>query len=363
MGHSANSAAVAASCSLATAGLPSDPEQFVGLDEATEVLTRSGWRRREETVAGVEIAAFDLQTASYNYEPCTRVATGRHSGPVVRIESDGISSLVTPENRAVIQRVQRAKGRYGLYPWCLCPAVNVPCHIHIPKGGRPISGGLMISEDLLRLMGWVLTDGSFHNRHRGPKYLTISQSPTTVKGGQSMVAVLDGLTGRLGCVSRRERVRPPRDIHGTGVAIARVCIEYFLGADLSGRLLAWLGNEIHRIPRLLLDGCSEGQLRSLWTGMVEGDGTMQNGRWYQFYAGKNEGLADDFQELCLALGFSASKRFVPQNGQWTVLVSRRSHHYVRRTTTEHYSGVVWNIALPSGAFVARRAGKAFVVGN
>jgi hypothetical protein len=128
-------------------------------------------------------------------------------------------------------------------------------------------------------------------------------------------------------------------------------------------VLAWTGDEIHRIPRALITGCSRAQLEVLMQSLLEGDGTAKGDAWTTFYAGMNEGLADDFQEIALRLGMSVSKKRVPQNGQWTIRISRRRHHYIRRTGSAAYAGTVWCVTLPSGAFVARRHGKVFVTGN
>jgi hypothetical protein len=142
-------------------------------------------------------------------------------------------------------------------------------------------------------------------------------------------------------------------------------VSYYLGRSLSEEVLTWTGDEIHRVPRRLITGCSRSQLEALMQGLFEGDGSADkaSGQWRIFYAGLNEGLADDVQEISLRLGISASKKRVPQNGQWTVLLARRQHHYIRKPQASDYRGLVWCVTVPSGAFVARRHGKVFVTGN
>ncbi len=155
--------------------------------------------------------------------------------------------------------------------------------------------------------------------------------------------------------------RPARKRRGAATGPSR---DFYLGKSLSAHLLSWLGSDIHRIPRSILRDGSPEQLRAIFGGLMEGDGTATARGWRAFYPGKNEGLADDFQELCIRLGVSCCKKFVPQTGQFVVLLSTRRHHYVRRPgRIEDYTGIVWDITVPTGAFVARRRGKVFVTGN
>lgn len=332
------------------------------LDSETEILTAEGWRRQDQIDIGTVAVTFDLANAEYRYEPVSAVSRRLYDGPMLRLRSDGIDSIVTPNHRVVLRRSQRAAGRARMYDWTFCSAASVPHHIYVPLGGAPAGSGVALSDDMLRLVGWIATDGYFAGTRGGGiprRYLGIQQAHATTKRGRSMVAELDGLLARLNAKSRTER---PARKSGKGGGPS---VSYYLGRELSAKVLAWTGDEIHRVPRPLITGCSRSQLESLMQGLLEGDGTADraSGQWRIFYAGLNEGLADDVQEIALRLGISATKRHVPQNGQWTVLLSRRSHHYIRKPQTSEYSGVVWCVTVPSGAFVARRHGKVFVTGN
>lgn len=327
------------------------------LDEETEILTREGWRRHDQIEPGTDAVAFHVGNADYRYETITKVIRKQHDGKMVVLKSDGIDCHVTPEHRVVLRREQRASGRRRLYDWTFCQADEVPHHSYVPIGGAPAGSGVNASDDLLRLIGWVVTDGCFagsNSKGNKNRYLGITQSRATKKRGRSMVSELDDLLTRLGSKGRYERMRTK--------ATAPV-VDYYLGRDLSSIVLAVMGTEIHRIPRSLITGCSRSQLEALMQGLLEGDGTARRDDWITFYAGLNEGLADDFQEIALRLGMSASKKLVPQNQQWVVLISRRRHHYIRKPAEATYSGTVWCVMLPSGAFVARRRGKVFVTGN
>ncbi|HVN82268.1 MAG TPA: DUF87 domain-containing protein [Terriglobia bacterium] len=350
------------------------------MDDSTELLTKEGWKKYADVKVGQEVVAFDPKTEKYSYEPIERVIVGLYDGPMINLKSDGIDQLITPEHRVVLRRIQRGQkqGRKAgaqksrsnymhFYPWTFCMAEKVPRQIYIPIGGAPFGPGVPnLTEDDCELMGWVVTDGSFVGKQGNlyKKYLSISQAYSTTKGNLKMVEEIASLLDRIGVrYSRYERKkRRIQRLNGQVVKHAP-SVEFYLGVGFSSHLLDFFGGEIHRIPRILLEMGSESQLRALWKGALHGDGTHGKVGWSAFYPGKEEGLADDFQELGLRLGISVSKKFVPQNRQFTVRISRRKHHYIRRATRQNYSGIVWDITVPSGAFVARRNGKVFVTGN
>lgn len=335
----------------------------------TEVLTTHGWATWDSLRVGTEVACFDPTTGQYSFGPVQRVLTRVHDGPMVGIRTRAIDCLMTPDHRAVIGRNQhnsnRSKKRYD---WAFCAASKLPSGgFRVPLGGAPCGPGLECSEAFLRVMGWVITDGHFHDRRKS-EVLCVAQSTSTKKRGRSVVADMDDLL--LECEGVRRYDRPARVTKGVrGEALKGApAVSWYLGRELSMLLMAHLRDAgIHRIPRAVISLASRRQLEALWLGLLEGDGTSQRkGQWTCFYAGDNEGLADDFQELCLRIGVSAVKSRVPHpphKDQWYVHIAKRSQHWVRKPTVERYTGMVWDITVPTGAFVARRNGRPFVTGN
>src|SRR5262245_43478774 len=322
-----------------------DEAHMFCLDDETEILTRDGWRRHDQIDVGTVAVALDMPNGEYRYQELSNIIRRQHDGKMVVLKSDGIDCHVTPEHRAVIRRQQRAKGRVRMYYWTFCQADQTPHHIYVPIGGAPAGSGVDASDDLLRLIGWIATDGCFTGGN-SKRYLSISQSHATRKRGKKLVDELIGLLDRLGGKSRYER-----PIRRNGTKVSAPSVDFYLGQELSSKVLSWTGPEIHRIPRSLIVESSRAQLEALMQGLLEGDGTAKGENWRAFYPGMNEGLADDFQEIALRLGMSVSKKLVPQSKQWMILISRRPHHYIRKPSATTYKGIVWCVTLPAGAFV------------
>jgi hypothetical protein len=340
------------------------------MDSATDILTQKGWRKWDEVHAGDLIVAYDLTKETCLEEAVQRVIMRPYEGEMVVLQSDGIDALVTPDHRVVYKTTQRGMGRYGkMYGPFLRAASELPQYIQIPiSPGLSGKGIADLTLEHCHLLGWIITDGNFTGGNR-KKYISIEQSVATVKGSESTVAVLDRLTDKCNALSVYDR-QPRITTSKTGRAIRHSQTRtYYLGQKLSEELLRWLGSDIHRIPRRLLIEGSRKQLEALLQGLLEGDGTRSKRQdhgwkgWITFYPGNSEALADDFLELCARFGISASKAWVPSIRQWHIHLSRRRFHYVRKTERKFYSGMTWDVTVPSGAFVARRHGRVFVTGN
>jgi hypothetical protein len=312
---------------------------------------------------GDAAVCFDPETARFAYGPIERVIRYPWSGEMVRLQSDGLDSLSTPDHRVVLRRVQRGQGRYKLYDWTFCTAAQVPTNVCVPIGGAPIGPGLddLTAEDA-RILGWIITDGNLHPAATTEPRLMLSQSWATTKLGRPIATEMDAILGKMQGVSKYERTGRVSVALGRTVRSGPSANWYF-GGNSSAKYMRWLGDDIHRVPRKIIEEGSREQLEALFAGLVEGDGTSLNGRWNRFYPGHNGGLADDFQEVAIRLGIAATKQ-VATNGQWIVnIANERRMNWVRKPTREQYSGEVWDVTVPTGAFVARRNGKVFVTGN
>jgi hypothetical protein len=337
------------------------------LDADTELLTDDGWISHEKIRIGTRAVCFDLAKEQYAYGEVSDYFVRWFVGEAVTLRSDGIDCVVTPDHRVVLRREQRAKGRYKLYPWTFCSADHVPTQVYVPRGGAPFGPGVPgLSLETCRILGWVLTDGSILNRNDGRARgsISIEQSHVTRKCDVMIADAMSTAFGGMSGVREYERLRASRQAGSDPHRIR--C--WYVNAETSAEILRWLGGALplkqeRRVPRLIIREASREQLEALFQGLMEGDGTSTKHGWTRFYPGKCEGLADDLQEIALRLGYSASKWYSTTQAQWWVKLSRRRHHAIRRAHNTSYNGAVWDITVPTGAFVARRNGKAFVTGN
>ncbi len=334
------------------------------LSDDTELLTKEGWRHSRQITVGDQAVCFDPDTARYSYGPVERVIRRCFTGDMVHLATKSLDCLATPDHRVVLRRVQRGQGRYKLYDWTFCQAARVPTCIAIPHGGAPLGPGVEgLSALEARVLGWIITDGSIHDGRKANPKIVIEQSESTVKRGTAMLPTMDEILSRIAGVTRYNRAARIT-VSGGRTRNHAPTVRWYFGGDASARFLRWLDEDIHRIPRQIIEQGDRAQINALFLGLMEGDGTSLNGRWSHFYPGQNEQLADEFQEICLRLGLSTVKRWVPSIGQWHVHVAtERGMHWIGKPKVEQYAGAVWDITVPTGAFVARRNGTIFVTGN
>ncbi|MCX6798620.1 MAG: DUF87 domain-containing protein [Candidatus Diapherotrites archaeon] len=338
------------------------------LSEDTDILTVEGWKKYSMLKKGDLAFSYDIKSNKLMPAPIKRIIMRNHAGELVKLfNEDSVDSLVTYDHRVLCDR--RTTGWNRKWKWGgldFVPAKDLPSGFKIPVAAKCRSkADCNIDRDLIKILGWIITDGTlrFCNNRR-QFYYEISQS--VAKG--KILEEMHGVVARRFPGARiHSRTRPSGTCNGREISRSKEFI-FYLGKDATDEIKPWLGNVPHRIPRQFLENASRSQLLVMFNALVQGDGNVQhskNGHKYvTFYAGKDRGIADDFQELCIRLGLSAVIKFVPFNNQLKVLVSfKRKFAYVRKIAKEYFSGKVWDITIKNGAFVARRNGKVFITGN
>lgn len=333
------------------------------LSKDTEILTSKGWKNYTDIKVGELAFSYNSELKTLELAKIERIIVQNYEGEAIKLfNEDSIDALVTKDHRVLCNC--RTVGKDRKFRWSndkFVYAKNLPSSIRIPVTAElNRNGKCNIDNDLLKILGWIITDGYIHY-FKDKKYFSYEISQSEVKGIilQEMTAVITKKYPDTSIyVRKRENEKIKRKPDHT----------FYLKKKASEEIDVWLSKEPHRIPREILEKSDLSQLKILFNAMVQGDGNIQyskNGyKYVTFYPGKNKGLADDFQELCIKLGLSAIQKLVPQNNQFKVLVSfKRKFAHVRKTTTEFYSGKVWDITIKNGAFVARRKGRVFITGN
>ncbi|MBI2546945.1 MAG: DUF87 domain-containing protein [Candidatus Aenigmarchaeota archaeon] len=336
------------------------------LSSDTEILTQKGWKKYNELKVGYPVFSYNKDSDKLEVNPIQRLIIKNYSGELVKLYNDeSINSLVTNDHRVLCYT--RTTNKNHEFTWSqpkFILAKDLPTGFKIPITAKIQSNSKCnIDNDLIKIIGWIVTDGYKHLFDSG-KYFSFEISQTKKNIVKQMIDVVKRRfpKARISSRKRKDHFYDSRFIKGNTE------FTFYFGKECSDELKKWLGNNAHRIPRQLLENASIDQLKILFDALVQGDGNIsyskKNGYSYvTFYPGHDSYLADDFQELCVKLGFSAVKT-KSTNGQIKVLVSfRRKFAFIRKVKKETYSGKVWDVTVKNGAFVARREGKIFITGN
>ncbi len=377
-------------------------------DEATDVLTRDGWKPWREASAEDDYAT--LIDGRLEYRRAINIVKVWHDGPMYRVRTKLVDLLVTPDHWLYVGKRHSLHGRYG--PQHLVRAEDafgknvryrkdalwegeeraffelpeIKIHHQVPHAAtlELVFPRTRIPMDAwLRFIGHWLTDGSC-TADRGSYNIKLSQVKPASR--PAFRASLVEIAGRL---RRPLRADPP---HIFDSEVGFTIRHKQLGTYLSG-----LGKKTERrLPRDLLT-VSPRQLGILYDALLDGDGHRrrpgERGGTDTFYT-SSPTLRDAFQELCLKLGWAATigvsalpgelagkikgRQIRTKTVAWglsvnkrqlrpRVYISRNRYDRADRRNVEfwdHYRGYVYCANVPpSHVLYVRRNGRAVWCGN
>ncbi len=338
-------------------------------DDATDVLTDSGWKPWP-LVTGDELFATRTVDGRLEYQPALRVVHKEHSGHMVGFAGMSVDLLVTPDHRVLVTPMTTRDGqispRFGLRP---AHSVLSRAHRHVTTAdwfgerleGFSFDGSRFAPDPLLRLIGFFIGDG----------FLAASNHAVFNLRKEREIGYLRTVAAALGL-----EVREWRNSH--------------LAVPVPSRLRTLFVDcydENHEkvIPARFLR-LAVRHLDALWDGLRASDGSVQrrgpNRADRETYYTTSKRLADQVQELALKLGRNASVRLhnmSPRDGhfgkrdQWrvTVYTERNSKPALCRTRSdadnqmgvEIYNGTIHCVEVPNRTLYVRRNGYAVWSGN
>lgn len=316
------------------------------MDPETECLTRRGWSKYWEIAEDDEVLQWDSATGELSWVRPHAVHEYPFDGEMVVIENRHTRQVLTPNHR-VYAKVRR----HGRHPKPTTYEVveageidrrSAAWRVDLPLAGR-LKQGDWVDLDYAYLVGWWLTDAW---AHRDANACCFSQSkPETLA-----------------------RLRAALEPHGASEYVKSAKKEshndehsFYLTGPIADRLRAEFPDRA--LPWSVLGWC-EMSRRRLYAGLMDGDGSQQEGNAYAHtFWSKDQERRDVFMALALSLGMrcyeDAAKGAVYVNTTRHTTQIQNRHRSARMPHT----GMVWCLTVPTGAFVVRRDGKPFITGN
>lgn len=337
------------------------------LDEQTEILTRHGWKRDVEI--GDEVAAFDPKSDEIIFTPAlAKVRRPLEPGEYFcSLQGPSVDIRVTNKHRMLYDN----KRRQG---WKFKTAEDVAAMkdgCYLPVSGHGQFKGVPLSDDELRFIGWVMTDGTI-NKHNNA--ITITQA-----AHQPWIEQIQACIDGCGFKYRRFIRTMDTDYHRNSEC---VCWTISKGAprgtdkDKRGwsSLEPWLDKNISP----LLDDMTEQQFDMMLEAINLADGHKQRSdnwtqRSYHIRKG-NRAFIEGLQRMAIQRGYRAS--FCSQTDTrgeqiWCVHLKKQSFVCVgsqydgrpRWQIEPNREEQCWCVETKLGTIVTRRNGKVSIVGN
>ncbi|MDG6913970.1 MAG: hypothetical protein JRN34_03675 [Nitrososphaerota archaeon] len=359
------------------------PLEWTCFDEATEILTKSGWKKYFEIEMGDETLSIDPASREVSWKRVAALLAKTYRGEMVRLRSsDGsypaFDALVTPDHKMLIERSGKAgfakagsitgRGRIvrtGRFVGTHVETIEIPAYVeenHLGGDGRALE---TVHEAIpvpamafMAFLGLYLALGNSDSRGYT---VTISRPPCDQnRAGAEAVLKETGL---------KYMVRGDGDFEIQSTQLVR----YLDQLGLSGT-----GDRGKFVPQRFKD-LSQDLLGAFWRGYSLGRRDARTPTRQTDFETLSERLADDLQEIVVKRGMladiSTTKGGVAKSageyapGSDTHVLSvvaedadMSSDECV--TSREVYSGVVWDVEVEDWhTMLVRRNGKPFFSGN
>lgn len=333
------------------------------VDYETEALTDRGWLCGPEIKLTDKLLTKNAVSGALEWQHPTAIKLfPDYKGPVHKFESRAFSAVTTPDHRWLINDKE---GRARCW---LSKEFAGWGDEKVHRTGEYFGvKGNTFTDDEIRLIGWVLTDG-FYKKGYGYTARTGVGVCQSLRGNPKKVKIIDRLFSRLTKLFKVNRsVSKQQEVFWVFFGpFSRRIREMFPQRELTPEFLACL---------------SRRQAELLYEAMFLADGST-HAKWGESFAARNTNRADMFQMLCVLCGKATStherdfsgytpKKYasmpnIPRAGKsWGVHVHRRDFAQVVASqitkTTDKVS--MWCPMVPNTYFVVRRRGQVYITGN
>lgn len=326
-------------------------------DDETEVLTSNGWMMHCDVSLKDKVATFNPETGEIVYDFPQHVHEYDHDGPMHCWRGDNLDMVVTPNHRMVAKRKPESS-----YEFVMSKDIT-PGRWYFPSSGKvkdvPDRSDIDIDlgynrNDLMWFMGFWVAEGCVQSNS-----LSVCQAADNHH-------VPKEIMDRLG-LTYTDKISSGR-AHEKHMWVARLIRRWHI--DLIDTVITECGSGAANkmVPSMLWAMDREAKMAFL-DGYWFGDGsTRSNSR--QAYTISSQ-LADDIMRLTIETGhFTAMRKDYSDNEGWAdrYVVTWRDQEYRsiqtdRNLSIEEYSGKVYCLTVPSGAYITRRNGKVSYQGN
>jgi DNA polymerase I-like protein with 3'-5' exonuclease and polymerase domains len=334
-------------------------QAFNCLDAKTEALTTRGWVPGLELVPGDVLLTKNATTGILEWQPANIITQHVYTGELVEFTHAGMSAMSTPDHRWLVdtkggQTVCKTTDKIS--PWG---------DDRIHRTGTYVGPETSpFSDDMVELLGWVSTDGSFKRGTPGTTTVTLYQSPSANPQNCERIEAL---------LERMEIAFIRREYNGV--------FRWEFHGELGKELRRLLPKRELTLPLLL--ALTGAQLQLLLRTVVAADGHTSP-RGYAAIAARSQEMANVLQILASLTGKHAviresdytdrvahSPKVQPEGIRATrpvllvaVLERSRAQVTASQRRTHHVTNErLWCPVVPNTYFIARREGHVYVTGN
>lgn len=333
------------------------------VDFETEILTTTGWKKYNEVKENDSILSYHMEKNQITLDTVKQVHIYEGTQDVVRFKHFCFDAMSTPEHRWVCQQQNQPSRFVTTEHICKNKWPDYPI---LKIADNSFEDNVNISDAELKLLGWLMTDGSYTPPTK-PYHMNLHQGTRATKNltvYNEMISVLGELEYSYNDLLRNDGYH---DIYINKCSFTDWVRHTFPNRVLTFEFISTLSM---RQARILVDS------------MIQGDGTTCDG--YTTLCCRSLERVNVFQYLCCVAGYATNYHVCDDSSlgkhygnvsnkegyietkniyyNVSILKRKKAHIYPKHRTLTQTDGV-WCVTTGNGTWIARRNGCVYITGN
>ena len=293
-----------------------------------------------------------MKTGEIELKPVRYIYVAPYKGKMYNLRNRTQDQLISPGHRVVWKSFNSNKYRYTPIEELLNYKSPIP--IPTPASTKLRQEDYPVSDNELKLVAWILSEGSIEKEKGKYPRATIYQSdrkhPEYYK---EIIEVLNRLNLRYS-VHERE---------GLGHA-KMICLDN----DSSRRVVQLLGKPEKKPPKWLYR-LSRRQARLFIETYTKGDGWVERSKSRIRITTTDKDIAEALVTAAILAGYNVSvatrkpKSHLSKKMQYIISLTDTKTEYIQEIREVEYEGIVWSVNTENETVIAMRNGCVFITGN
>lgn len=325
------------------------------LSEDTEVLTNRGWKNYKELKKDDRVLSMK-KDKSNEWVDINKIHEYDFDGELNRVFSSRVDMLITDNHKLLFKYTNSNLRLKELQKF-----KDTHTRIHIPISSNNTNKEYPISDEEIKIIAWIFTDGYY--KHTTHNKVNIYQSGEKHK-------IIKNILDKLGwSYLLRKRNRNITHICGKKIKSIKPSYEFDIHSPYTNEVEKLFGDTKKVIPKWA-DKLSKRQFDIFLEHLILGDGSVHKSSKTSrmFYVHKTEHV-NRLQALLSQNGYASTVSEYRKN-QYRINICPRIFTQLstqdtlyKHITKEKYKGKVWCLSVKNENFLVRRNGKVFFTGN
>lgn len=326
------------------------------IDLDSKILTNEGFKRREDINIGDIVINYNLETNNWEEDVIDKIYDVEHEGEMFTFIGNGFEFRCSPNHRMLYQHKTKNSNNWGngwkeisakdMYDKLSDLKLRSKYDYRFPGFVGIHRNEYDISDDMLTLIGYLVTEGCLSKSKKIGSGLQLSVSQSEKKYLEILLNVINNLG-----------LKYNRKVRDDGVN------EFIFHAESRDIILDYFDSfDIHRLPNFIYK-LSKRQSLLLYETMMNCDGCWSN----MTYVSKRFSLVKQFSDLVNICGFR-NKIKKRRSGIYDVIVFSKTkksvHQYITDVKKEMVSENIWCVETKNnGTIITEKNNTKFISGN